>query len=69
MTGTEAGFVAACSAAGISHSIAGCITGSNLNRIEQLPGTAGLAHEIVIQAGHLINYGAPISQAIMTFPH
>lgn len=64
LTGAEAGFVAACSAAGISHSIAGCMTGSNLNRIELLPDTARLPHEVVIQAGHLINYGAPISQAI-----
>ncbi len=34
MTGAEAGFVAACSAAGMSQCISGSMTGSNLNRIE-----------------------------------
>lgn len=64
ITGAEAGFVTACSAAGMSLSIAGCMTGTNLNRIELLPNTDGLPNEIVVQAGHLINYGAPINQAI-----
>ena len=64
MTGAEAGFVTACSAAGMSQSISGCMTGTNLNRIESLPHTDGLPNEVLVQAGHLINYGAPISQAI-----
>ncbi len=64
MTGAEAGFIAACSAAGISQSISGCLTGTNLNRIELLPNTDGLRNEVIVQSGHLINYGAPISQAI-----
>ena len=64
MTGAEAGFIAACSAAGMSQSISGCMTGTNLNRIELLPNTDGLLNEVIVQAGHLINYGAPVSQAI-----
>jgi len=64
MTGAEAGFVTACSAAGICLCISGCMTGTNLNRIELLPDTDGLPNEVVVQAGHLINYGAPIHQAI-----
>jgi L-seryl-tRNA(Ser) seleniumtransferase len=64
MTGAEAGFVTACSAAGLCLSISGCMTGANLNRIELLPDTDGLPSEVVVQAGHLINYGAPIHQAI-----
>lgn len=64
ITGAEAGFVTACSAAGMSLSISGCMTGSNLNRIELLPNTNGLPNEVVVQAGHLINYGAPVNQAI-----
>ena len=64
MTGAEAGFVTACSAAGISQSISGCVTGTNLNRIESLPNTDGLPNKVVVQAGQLINYGAPVSQAI-----
>ncbi|RLB77094.1 MAG: hypothetical protein DRH06_04540, partial [Deltaproteobacteria bacterium] len=63
-TGAEAGFVTACSAAGITISIAACMAGSNLAKIEQLPDTSGLKNEVVVQPGHLINYGAPIDQAI-----
>ncbi len=64
LTGAEAGFVTACSAAGMSVSVAGCMTGTNLSRIELLPDTEGLKNEVVVQAGHLVNYGAPIDQAI-----
>jgi L-seryl-tRNA(Ser) seleniumtransferase len=64
LTSAEAGFVTACSAAGLCLSVAGCMTGTNLNRIELLPDTDGLADEVVVQAGHLINYGAPIHQTI-----
>ncbi|MFN2355410.1 MAG: aminotransferase class V-fold PLP-dependent enzyme [Desulfopila sp.] len=63
-TGAEAGFVTACSAAGITVSIAACMTGTRLAKIEQLPDTDGLKNEVVVQRGHLINYGAPIDQAI-----
>ena len=64
VTGAEAGFVTACSAAAMSQAISGCMTGTNLNRIELLPDTQGLSGEVIIQAGHLVNYGAPIEQAI-----
>ena len=64
VTGAEAGFVSACSAAGIVQSIAGCMTGGNLAKIEKLPETDGLKNEVVVQRGHLINYGAPVDQAI-----
>lgn len=63
-TGAEAGFVTACSAAGIAVSVAACMTGCNLAKIEQLPDTSGLKNEVVVQRGHLINYGAPIDQAV-----
>lgn len=64
-TGAEAGFVTACSAAGIVLGIAGCMTGPDLARIERLPDDVrGLKNEVVVQAGHLINYGAPVAQAI-----
>lgn len=64
LTGAETGFVTACSAAGMSLSVAGCMTGPNLSRIELLPDTEGLKNEVVVQAGHLVNYGAPIDQAV-----
>jgi L-seryl-tRNA(Ser) seleniumtransferase len=61
---TEAGFVTASCAAAISLAVAGTITGSDLAAIERLPDTAGLRNEVVIQAGHMVSYGAPVEQAI-----
>lgn len=64
LTGAEAGFVAACSAAGMSLSVAACVTGANLARIERLPDVEGLRDEVLVQAGHLVHYGAPIEQSV-----
>ena len=64
LTGAEAGCVTACSAAGITESVAAAMTGTDLARIEQLPDTTGMKSEVVIQAGHLIDYGAPVEQAV-----
>lgn len=63
-TGAEAGFVAACSSAGICMAIAGAMTGNDLALIERLPDTQGLADGVIIQTGHLVNYGHAISQDI-----
>lgn len=64
LTGAEAGFVAACSAAGMSLGVAACVTGANLARIERLPDVEGLPDEVLVQAGHLVHYGAPIEQSV-----
>ena len=63
-TGTEAGFVTASAAAGITLALAGCMTGSDLGRIEQLPDTTGMKNEVAVQMGHLTGYGASVDQAI-----
>lgn len=63
-TGAEAGFVAACSSAGICMGVAGAMTGDDLARIERLPDTTGMRSEVIIQAGHVVNYGHPIAQDI-----
>jgi len=63
-TGAEAGFLTASASAGISLSIAACMTGVDPIRVEALPIDPGPCNEIVIQAGHLCGYGAPIEQAI-----
>ena len=63
-TGAEAGFLTASASAGISLSIASCMTGVDPSRVEALPIDSGPCNEIVIQAGHLCGYGAPIEQAI-----
>jgi L-seryl-tRNA(Ser) seleniumtransferase len=60
-TGAEAGFVAGCSSAAIAVAVAACMTGLDLAAIERLPDAAGLRDEVVIQKGHIVNYGAAIA--------
>ena len=62
LTGAEAGFVTASCSAGISLAVAAAITGENLWAIEQLPDTGTLKNEVLIQTGHMVNYGAPVAQ-------
>jgi D-glucosaminate-6-phosphate ammonia-lyase len=64
LTGAEAGTVTASTASGISVAVAGCMTGADLARIEQLPDPAGMRHEVALQRGHMVNYGAPVTQAV-----
>lgn len=61
VTGAEAGFVTGCSSAGIVIAAAACMTGLDLGRIEQLPDTTGMRNEVVIQKGHVVNYGSLIT--------
>ena len=63
-TGAEAGMVTASSAAAITVGVAACMTGDDLGRIERLPDSSGSPSRVAIQAGHLIDYGAPIEQAV-----
>jgi L-seryl-tRNA(Ser) seleniumtransferase len=63
-TGAEAGCVTSSVASGMTVAVAAAMTGCDLNLIERLPDTTGLRNEIVIHRGHLINYGAPLGQAI-----
>ena len=64
LTGAEAGFVTASSSAGITLAVAAAITGLDAARASRLPGDPGERNQVVIQAGHLCNYGAPVAQAI-----
>jgi L-seryl-tRNA(Ser) seleniumtransferase len=61
---TEAGFVTASCAAAITVGVAGAMTGDDLAAVERLPDATGLKHEVVILAGHMVSYGAPIEQGI-----
>jgi len=63
-TGAEAGCITASCSAGITISVAGCMTGADLARIEQLPDATGMKDEVLIQVGHMVHYGAPIEQTI-----
>lgn len=62
--GAEAGFVTASCSAGITLAVAGAMTGDSLAAIERLPDSTGLKNEVAVQTGHLVNYGAPLDQAI-----
>jgi D-glucosaminate-6-phosphate ammonia-lyase len=64
LCGTEAGFVTASCSAAISLGVAGAMTGSDLAAIERLPDTTGLKNEVLIMSGHMVGYGAPVSQGI-----
>ncbi len=65
LTGGEAGFVTASCASGISLALAGAITGTDLLAIERLPDVApGAKDEIIVQLGHLVNFGGNIDQSI-----
>jgi D-glucosaminate-6-phosphate ammonia-lyase len=64
LCGTEAGFVTASAAAGITIAIAGAMTGADLAAIERLPDAAGLKDEVLLQIGHMVGYGAPVEQGV-----
>jgi D-glucosaminate-6-phosphate ammonia-lyase len=60
----EAGFVTASCSAAITLGVAAAMTDADLAAIERLPDTAGLKDEVVILAGHMVSYGAPVEQGI-----
>ncbi len=64
LTGAEAGCLTASASAAITLAIAGCITGLDPARAEALPRNPGPRSEVIVQAGHLCGYGAPVSTAI-----
>lgn len=64
LTGAQSGFVTASASAGVTLAISGCMTGLDLGAVEALPTTTGSKNEVIVQAGHLCNYGAAIDQAI-----
>jgi len=63
-TGAESGCVTACTAAGITLGVAATMTGNDLAKVHQLPDTAGMPSRVLIQKGHSIDYGNPITQSI-----
>lgn len=63
-SGAESGCVTACTAAGITLGVAACMTGKDLAKVWRLPDTTGLRRRVLIQKGHCIDYGNPITQSI-----
>lgn len=64
VTGAEAGCLTASASAGITLSVAACMTGLDPARVEALPRDPGTRNEVIMQAGHLCGYGAPVEQAV-----
>jgi D-glucosaminate-6-phosphate ammonia-lyase len=64
LCGAEAGIVTASTSGAVTVSIAASMTGIDRAAIAQLPDVRGLRNQVVILQGHLLNYGAPIDQAI-----
>ena len=63
LTGAESACITSGAAAGISIAVASIITGSNLDRSHRLPHSQ-TENFVLIQAGHVINFGAPVEQMI-----
>lgn len=63
-TGAEAGYVTSSSSAAMALAVAAAITGDDLAAIEALPATGGRERRVAVMMSHMINYGAPVPQAI-----
>ena len=64
VTGAQAASITTGAAAGVAISVAAAITGTDAGRIHRLPDTEGLANRVLLQAGHAVNFGAPVEQMI-----
>ena len=62
--GCESAVITASSSSALTESVAATITGKDLQKIYKLPNTQGLKNKVLIQKGHLTNYGAEVGQAI-----
>ncbi len=64
LTGAEAGCLTASASAGITLAVGAAIAGLDPFRTQALPTDPGPRSEIVVQAGHLVDYGAPVDIAV-----
>jgi len=62
--GAEDACPTAGAAAGIAIATAACIAKNSISITQRLPDSDGLANEVIIQKGHCINFGAPVTQMI-----
>lgn len=63
-TGAQDSCVTCSASAGIALSIAGLITEGKISLVHKLPITDGLKNEVIIQKGHAVDYGAPVTTMI-----
>ena len=64
VVGTEDACVSSGASSGVAISVASVIAGTDKSLIQGLPGRVGRPFEIVIQKGHAVDFGAPITQMI-----
>jgi seryl-tRNA(Sec) selenium transferase len=62
--GAEAACITAGAAAGIAIAVAGCVTKGDPALVTQVPNVPTQRRQVVVQAGHLINFGADIAQMV-----
>ncbi|MBD8065993.1 aminotransferase class V-fold PLP-dependent enzyme [Devosia sp. PTR5] len=64
LTGAAAGCLTSCASAAVTICVAATMTGLDLALVESLPAEAGERDEVVLQLGHVVDYGAPLLSAI-----
>lgn len=64
VVGTEDACVSSGASSGVAIAVASVIAGTSKPLIQGLPGRVGKPFEIVIQKGHSVDFGAPITQMI-----
>jgi D-glucosaminate-6-phosphate ammonia-lyase len=60
----ESAFVTAGAAAGIAIAVAACVTRGEAALVRQVPDVKVSRREVVVQAGHLIDFGATVGQMV-----
>ena len=63
-TGAQGVCVTASASAAICLAAAAVMTGPRPDLVERLPDTAGLRNQILLQKGHAVDYGAPVTQML-----
>ncbi|MFD7922804.1 DgaE family pyridoxal phosphate-dependent ammonia lyase [Streptomyces sp. NPDC059740] len=63
-TGTEDACVTTGAAAGVAVAVAALVAGTDPARIEALPDALGHPDEVVLQKGHAVHFGAPVTQMV-----
>ena len=62
---SESAVITASAAGALTESVAAMITGNDIKKIYQLPKTNNIKNGVLIQSGHLTNYGAEVYQGII----
>lgn len=64
LLGTADAMVTTGASAGIALMVAGLVAGTDITSVERLPDPGDSPNEIIVQSGHLVNFGAPVRQMI-----